>query len=60
MGPLQRASVARWAPAAGLAVIIVVGATIGFAVSGACSAFGYSVADDPAHHRGVAKEEMGA
>ena len=33
MGLLQRAAVARWAPAAGLALIIVAGATIGFAVS---------------------------
>ena len=66
MGPLQRASVVRWAPAAGLTVIIVAGATIGFAVSRRPapapppptprpeaptprSAFGYSVAGDPAH-----------
>ena len=66
MGPPQRTSVARWAPAAGLALVIVAGATIGFAVSRRPapappppsprpeaptprSAFGYSVADDPAN-----------
>lgn len=61
---MQASQISRLGPAAGLAVVIVAGAAIGFAVSrppataappaplppAPRTSFGYSVADDPAHH----------
>lgn len=64
---MQRSRVSRWGPAVGLAVIILAGAGIGFAVSrppataaapaplppAPDSSFGYSVVDDQARHEVV-------